>query len=634
MGGSQRRWLSLALAATIMACSEYGVNGKPDDPPGSSGDSGPAGTPGTPPEACAPEAFPPDSVVLAAGCEGYTFGGTPVVEWEIPREGRYDAMSLPAVADLDGDGVPEIVVNWADHSLGRLAVYGGDGSGKRWEVNDADLACCSGPVVADLNADGVPEILTVRDDLVQVDGVASSFSIVAWSPDGGELWQSASFDTDAFDFMTAIAVSDMDHDGSPEIVAGRAILNADGSTRGEGRYGNGALFQGFSGGPEGPASAVADLDLDGTEEVVVGNARYGPDGDTLWYSDTLSDGAVAIANLDEDPQGEWIVVRNNEIRAQDTDGTVIWGPLAGESGREFGPPAIADIDGDGRPEVVAPCGSELWALNGEDGSLLWTVPIQDVSGAVGASLFDFDADGFIEVVYADEVAIYVLDGQDGRVQFTSDDHLSDTAMEYPVVADLDGDGAAEILVAHIWYDAGLTIYGASEGGNWAPARPLWNQHAYSITNINDDLSVPTAATQNFTVYNNWHSAQATLPGGRLGGDLQAEILQVCKEDCGDGLLWVTARGRNAGSDPIPAGLSVALYAVRDGERVFLDSTSTTADTPAATTTESLTFQVVAADLQDADSIFVSIDDDGNGVGQHWECEEDNNQDQVEGPWCP
>ena len=41
---------------------------------------------------------------------------------------------------------------------------------------------------------------------------------------------------------------------------------------------------------------------------------------------------------------------------------------------------------------------------------------------------------------------------------------------------------------------GLTVLQGKEG--WAPARRIWNQHAYSVTNINEDGSLPTMSARN------------------------------------------------------------------------------------------------------------------------------------------
>src|SRR5262245_58181145 len=48
---------------------------------------------------------------------------------------------------------------------------------------------------------------------------------------------------------------------------------------------------------------------------------------------------------------------------------------------------------------------------------------------------------------------------------------------------------------------------------WMPSRPLWNQHAYHITNINDDLTVPVSETPNWLSYNNYRQ---NIQGGPDG----------------------------------------------------------------------------------------------------------------------
>jgi hypothetical protein len=69
-----------------------------------------------------------------------------------------------------------------------------------------------------------------------------------------------------------------------------------------------------------------------------------------------------------------------------------------------------------------------------------------------------------------------------------------TAREFPTVADVDGDGHAEILAPASTGPSpqafeGVRVWGGSAAG-WAGARSIWNQHAYHITNIRDDGTVP------------------------------------------------------------------------------------------------------------------------------------------------
>ena len=59
------------------------------------------------------------------------------------------------------------------------------------------------------------------------------------------------------------------------IIAGRVILNNDGTLRGKGMYGTGAPTYGST-------SCAADPEGDGVQEVIVGNAVYHADGSHLW----------------------------------------------------------------------------------------------------------------------------------------------------------------------------------------------------------------------------------------------------------------------------------------------------------------------------------------------------------------
>ena len=65
---------------------------------------------------------------------------------------------------------------------------------------------------------------------------------------------------------------------------------------------------------------------------------------------------------------------------------------------------------------------------------------------------------------------------------------------------MDGDGYAEVVVAG---REGLFVIG--HDGMWADSRPLWNQHNYHITNINDDWSTPVAEQDSWEVYNTYRT---------------------------------------------------------------------------------------------------------------------------------
>jgi hypothetical protein len=134
---------------------------------------------------------------------------------------------------------------------------------------------------------------------------------------------------------------------------------------------------------------------------------------------------------------------------------------------------------------------------------LWIKPIKEgSSGFTGCTLFDFDDDGTVETVYRSESELLIIDGTDGSTR-RSLPCISRTQEEYPIVADVDGDGASEICVTCYTSDglsfnpydpnttfAQVRIYGAADGESWQPSRPVWNQSSYFNVNINDDLTVP------------------------------------------------------------------------------------------------------------------------------------------------
>ena len=67
------------------------------------------------------------------------------------------------------------------------------------------------------------------------------------------------------------------------------------------------------------------------------------------------------------------------------------------------------------------------------------------SSVTGSTVFDFEGDGIAEVVYADECFLWVYDGPTGHVRYAGLT-TSFTGTEASVVADVDGDGHAEIVL--------------------------------------------------------------------------------------------------------------------------------------------------------------------------------------------
>ena len=619
-----------------VGCMEYKVSGHDGISPEGGTDSDAQGdTDSTPVStgSCEMGEWPAEEVGVGDSCSGEPEGGfTPVVEWEYGS--GYNCMSLPVVGDLDGDGLPEVVVNVTDDFgfSGRIVALMGDGSGELWSSSSNDHGYGASPAIADLDGDGSPEVVAVREyeNSLMAEG---DYTAVLYDSEGTEVWESDHFVGLDFDYATSPVISDMDHDGSPEIVVGRVILNADGSTRGVGEYGRGSwAVEEFFGYviSEATIPAVSDLDLDGQEEVIVGNAIYTADGEALWFDTSMDDGMIAVANLDSDAEGEFIASTSNTVRAVDTDGTVIWGPQTIPSANIVSVAGVADLDLDGEAEIVVAGGNNIWALNA-DGSTLWSATATDMSGATGASIFDFEGDGAPEVVYIDEKVMMALNGATGETKFFSTEHASATMFDYPVIADVDGDDHAEIVVCHDGYGTAVSVYGDADD-SWAPARKVWNQHAYSISNISDDLSVPVTATPNFTDSNTYHSALATT-GESLVADYESEILEVCTDDCDEGSVWVAVHLNNLSVDDQASGVHLALYALFGEELEVVATTTTTDALVSGWSSDAIYMEVDAADVEGADALWLEADDDGTGTGEIDECSEENNEFYWAGPFC-
>jgi hypothetical protein len=633
-----RRWTA-AIVLGSLSCSDYKFADVRDPTPGADdADTGiediddDSGTPSTPGE-CDVPAVPGGFFGFTDACPSAPEGGfTPIVEWT--AEPGKTCRALPAVGDLDGDGMPEIVLNISDQfdvfgGYGELVVLRGDGSGEVWR-RTAQLGYAASPAIGDVTGDGRPDIVVVKEYENSLFGVGS-YAVVLYDADGVIQWESDRFIGDDFDYASAPVLSDMDHDGSAEIVVGRVILNADGSTRGIGSVGRGSFGIMPGAMSEGSVPAVADLDLDGTEEVIVGNAMYSPDGTVLWADFSQPDGITSVANLDDDPEGEFVAVSFDTVRAVDTDGTLMWGPFALPGANIVSPAAIGDIDADGDPEIIVAGGNEIWALE-RDGTLQWSASVHDETGATGPALFDFEGDGIMEVVYIDEIQMVAFDGVTGATKFHSTEHSSDTMYDYPVIADVDGDDQAEIVVCHAGFSTAMSVYGDADE-SWPPARKIWNQHAYSITNINDDLSIPVEATPNFTLYNNYHAAIDRAAGYELADDVSSMIADVCIDECDSGRVLVTVQLINLSEAPLYSALDLALYAVIDGDLSLVATSSDTYELDPGYVTEGWIIEVDADLLAGATGLRLVADDDGTGTGTLSECSEADNADDWPGPFC-
>jgi len=410
-------------------------------------------------------------------------------------------ISIPVVANLDGVGAPEVVVNvthqdGGDFPSGRIQIL--DGATGAIEVpkiphNPPTSYGSHGRstiAVGDVSGDGLPDVVYAS----RVDGAFRSL-IVAIDHTGALLWRSHGANDTPYGLRVengAATLANFDADPMAEVVFGATLIDHDGRVIWD-HGGNGAGgFVGSNGSYSGGISAVADLDGDGKPEIVSGKNAWRVDWNaadpaatmvTPYWTYSGADGYPAVADLDKDGTPEVVLVASRHVIILDgqtgqlfcavdpTDAMCQATPSlrvqpipipGGATSNIGGPPTIADFDGDGRPEIGVAGGYSYsvydLARPGEDTSgitpaptygqlfVRWSKTTQDrSSNATGSSVFDFQGDGSAEVVYQDECNVWVYSGTDGRTQLQLP-NTTGTIHEYPLVVDVDGDGNSEIIV--------------------------------------------------------------------------------------------------------------------------------------------------------------------------------------------
>jgi hypothetical protein len=519
-----------------------------------------------------------------------------------------------AIGDIDGDGLPDVVFV--------AEIISSDNGEDTGEPPAED----TGPEGTGLETGGGQE--TGGENPIDPEEMQAQCTIIAATHDLQFKWVMTPTTIDCGSHAPALA--DLEGDGTVEVIVGGIILEgATGNMRNQFTEGKGVFFAY----PEiGYTSFASDLDNDGLQEVITGRSIHDTEGQLICELDAeYLGGAPAVADMNSNGFGDVISIGNNMMIVFDRDcNIIIETSLAGAG--NGGPPTVSDLDGDGLPEVGV-AGADHYAVYKADGSVLWMVAASDESShATGSSVFDFEGDGRPEVLYADEVSFRVFNGATGEVRFADQDHRSRTLHEYPLVADVDGDGEAEIVVVHggshdNTTSLGVDVWG-SDGDPWVAGPSVWNQHAFSITNVNPDLSIPSTPLPNWATLNSFRSGDLSASTGGYLIDTLPLIESVCTRDCENtGEIIVLVRLGNGGLLPVPANTSVALYWEIDGERTLIETLQSTDSLVSGHTTPP-TPVIVDISGRIGETILVVTDDDGQGNGFYEECNEENNEERI------
>ena len=393
------------------------------------------------------------------GRDGSVLTGWPVVV-------NRGVNSSPAAGDIDGDGRPEVVVGSglprATDQVGALNRIEHDGR-LTWALAAGDVVTCpadapscgfrsppvhSTPALGDVSRDGAADISFGTLGLTSLWSVRADSSARPGFP----------FYSDDTIFSSP-ALHDVDADGTTDLIIGTdatpgppvdhqgGVLRAmrgDGSQIWEFRANE--IFR--------SSPAIGDVDGDGRPEVVIGTGDYysargaGSDHTKVFVLDmqgrlertieTHGNTSAAPALADTTGDGRLDIVigtgtRNQPVdggRIQSFDGATgirVLNTFAGAVREDIvGGVSTADVDGDGRQDVLAATGSGVYVRSGRDGSLLAQINVGQVSYQNTPTVTDVDADGRLDVLLAGTTPSgtgvlerYELAGTQGRTGPTS-----------------------------------------------------------------------------------------------------------------------------------------------------------------------------------------------------------------------
>lgn len=399
---------------------------------------------------------------------------------------------LPQVLDFDGDGKAE------------LLVYN--------KIFDAETGAVKMTLGTVTTSENTTTVHYGRDYGIYTNSTSDPYLNFSFTYDmdfdgtydyvaGGQLWRKINFESSQYELITMAgvpdgrtAVADIDGDGIPDIVVAKRTSSSNIRLI---VWNPNVLISDASGNiTDNPSTPVpyimADVtvpmsiptygmnsyiyigDIDGREQVVDGKTYRLPE--------------IAILAGDfHSTNGYRNFPRHPNLAA---DGVSI--PTTPQSTR-YGDMIALTWDAD--PNVAK--SSKL--------KLSFALEHRDNSGNTGFTLFDFDNDGIQEICYQDVEYIRIIKGNRPYLKWNDTQATNpsivfsraiknETGYQYPVIADVNNDSSAEMVI--IGQNSGTAYYGhikvlGTNGDKFAPALPVWNQFMYSPFKVNPDLTVPT-----------------------------------------------------------------------------------------------------------------------------------------------
>jgi hypothetical protein len=380
--------------------------------------------------------------------------------------------SMVVVTDVNGDGKPDLIVLNCGNccgppsitNIGSVVIMLGNGDGT-FQTGVSYRTGTSSPrsvVVADVNGDGKLD-LVVANRCIDNGCLIEAVVAVLLGNGDGTFQGPVTYNSGGL-FTVSVAVADVNGDGKPDLVVG---------------------------------NNCGDSNCDGSVGVLLGNGDGTFQAAITYLTGGLEAFAVTVADVNGDGKPDVLVATS--VRKKDTWGGAI-GVLLGNgdgtfrpavtysSGGSFIPPSsslltVADVNGDGRPDLIVEnteCCSQFGGVLGVllgNGDGTFQPVVTYLQGADGwgtsVAVADVNGDGKLDAVATDScggnscsnkgLVVLLLGNGNGTFQAPQTYDAGGFLTNSVAVADVNGDGKPDLVVANICADDGLVCKRSSVG---------------------------------------------------------------------------------------------------------------------------------------------------------------------------
>lgn len=596
----------------------------------------------------------------------------------ISNRSVYNTSNL-ALADLDNDGNVEILANG---SSGPIYAYRWNEARKRYDDTPwwTSSGCSpyinwGGVSVHDINDDGFPEVIA---DWAVFDGRTGSC-----------INRASSSAASTRNIGTTPVIADIDNDGRIEFVnhgAWRWDTSANTWNRVYPSY-NATGYNLFGIADFGtPTGSSFDFEqMDGVAEVVAVNSGgsvrlYSLDGqlllDARLTGSGTSGGPPNIGDFDGDGKPEIGIAGNNSFSVLDPRCTgpsdecyakyVLWTSISQDKSSGVTGSSIFDFDSDGKTEVIY--GDECYTriYDGKTGEVLFSSYRTSNTAFENPVIVDVDRDMSAEIIIgSDNIApncptvdpnhhgVKCVENADcfsglcvnGYCRCQNDsqcnwqrDAAGNLLDEYSCTSPLSPESKNDGLVCRAKHPNGIKRSGLrilrDRLDRWASSRPIWNQHAYAVTHVNDDGTVPrTSAWRMNHLDPKLNNFRANAMGSLAAGyapDITGRFIedQVCGKDA-NGKFIIQGKLCNRGRKDVGSKLPATFYKGDPAENNIICTSYTDSNVAAG----ECRFVHCEMDSLVTGKLTMVVNDDGNGGRTTVECDTNNNTDMIEISEC-